>query len=403
MLNLEKIKSAKGVLDAVVRKTEILDARGITDSCSLYLKTENLQHTGSFKLRGAFYKISSLSPQDRAKGVVACSAGNHAQGVAFAAKHFGIPAKIFLPAGAPISKIEATRLRGAEVVLVDGIYDDAYAASIKYAEENDIPFIHPFNDEDVIAGQGTVGLEIIEEMPDVDVVIIPMGGGGLAAGMACAIKALKPECKVYGVQAKGADSMVTSLRSGEIVSSKTVRTFADGIAVKDPGNLTHEMLSKLLDESTTVYEDEIALAILKLMEKQRLVAEGAGAVSVAAVMADKFDLKGKKVCAVVSGGNIDVNILSRVISRGMISEGRLTNLTVSLTDKPGQLEAVSKIIARGGANVIGVQYAPGGETSCNETLDINGCFLKISMETRNFEHLTEIRKALSENGFELIN
>ena len=402
MLNLQKIQSAADLLSTVVRNTAILDARGITDDCSLYLKTENLQHTGSFKLRGAFYKIASLSPEDRAKGVVACSAGNHAQGVAFAAKHFGASAKIFLPAGAPISKIEATRNRGAEVILIDGIYDDAYAASVKYAEENNIPFIHPFNDEDVIAGQGTVGLEIIEEIPDADAVVIPMGGGGLAAGMACAIKALKPNCKVYGVQAKGADSMVSSLHSGGIVSTKTVRTFADGIAVKSPGGLTLRLLKEFLDGSATVDEDEIALAVLKLMEKQRLVAEGAGAVSVAAVMADKFGLAGKKVCAVVSGGNIDVNILSRVISRGLISEGRLTNLTVSLADKPGQLEAVSKIIATGGANVIGVQYTPGGEASRGEPQDITGCYLKISMETRNFEHLTEIRTALSGNGFELV-
>ena len=398
MLNLKKIQSAASLLGSVARKTAILDARGITESCSLFLKTENLQHTGSFKLRGAFYKIATMNAEERAKGVVACSAGNHAQGVAFAAKHFEVPATIFLPASAPISKIEATRQRGAEVVLIDGIYDDAYHASIEYAEKNGIPFIHPFNDEDIIAGQGTIGLEILEEMPDIEAIVVPMGGGGLAAGIACAIKELKPDCKVYGVQAKGADSMVSSLHSGEITSTASVRTFADGIAVKSPGNLTHEMLTTLLDGSATVDEDEIALAVLKLMEKQRLVAEGAGAVSVAAVMADKFDLKDKKVCAIVSGGNIDVNILSRVISRGLISEGRLTNLTVSLADKPGQLEEVSKIIANGGANVIGVQYTPGGEN-----MDIAGCFLKISMETRNFKHLTEIRTALSEHGFELIN
>jgi len=397
-IDIKKIQSAASLLGSVARKTAILDARGITESCSLFLKTENLQHTGSFKLRGAFYKIATMNAEERAKGVVACSAGNHAQGVAFAAKHFEVPATIFLPASAPISKIEATRQRGAEVVLIDGIYDDAYHASIEYAEQNGIPFIHPFNDEDIIAGQGTIGLEILEEMPDIEAIVVPMGGGGLAAGIACAVKKLKPDCKVYGVQAKGADSMVSSLHSGEITSTASVRTFADGIAVKSPGNLTHEMLTTLLDGSATVDEDEIALAVLKLMEKQRLVAEGAGAVSVAAVMADKFDLKDKKVCAIVSGGNIDVNILSRVISRGLISEGRLTNLTVSLADKPGQLEEVSKIIANGGANVIGVQYTPGGEN-----MDIAGCFLKISMETRNFKHLTEIRTALSEHGFELIN
>ncbi|MFA7099371.1 MAG: threonine ammonia-lyase [Eubacteriales bacterium] len=399
MLNLNLIKKAEEVLlREVARKTDIIPAPNLVDGLDLYLKTENLQRTGSFKLRGAFYKMSLFSEEDKKRGVVACSAGNHAQGVALAASHFGIKATIFLPGAAPLSKIEATKRYGVDIKLSDGAYDDAYAEAVEYAKATGAVFLHPFDDEEVITGQGTVGLEITEQLPKPDAVVVPVGGGGLISGVAFAIKSLCPDCKVYGVQAAGADSMCRCYNHDSACAETKTATFADGIAVKKPGKLTSALCEKYVDGMVTVSDDEIATAILALMEKQKLVAEGAGAVSVAAVMFGKLPLEGKKVCAVVSGGNIDVNILSRVINRGLMSSGRLTNLTIELIDKPGQLKAVSALIADKGANVIRVRYFPGGEN-----MDINGCFLDISMETRNFTHLTEIRGALTESGFKLCN
>lgn len=394
MLTLGKVQLAEKALRGAVRKTDTIITSGLTCSSELYLKTENLQRTGSFKIRGAYYKISTLSEEERSRGVVACSAGNHAQGVALAARQFGMKATIFLPSIAPISKIEATRQYGAQVRLADGVYDDAYAAALSYSEEVRAIFLHPFDDEDVIAGQGTIGLEILEQLPDIDAIVVPVGGGGLAAGIGCAVKALKPSCKVYGVQACGADSMKKSLNRKLLTNLDAVSTFADGIAVKNPGALTYGLCMQYVDEIVTVTDDETATAILALMERQKIVAEGAGAVAVAAVMFNKLPLNGKKVCAVVSGGNIDVNILSRVINRGLLMSGRLTNLTIELIDKPGQLQAVASLIAEAGANVIRVQYTPGGEN-----MDINGCFLRVSMETKNHEHLEKIRADLKSKGF----
>ncbi|MEA4822827.1 MAG: threonine ammonia-lyase [Clostridiaceae bacterium] len=396
MLTFDKVHFAGQTLRGVIRKTDVIPASGLSRDNQLYLKTENLQKTGSFKLRGAYFKMSKLSQEERARGVVACSAGNHAQGVAYAASQFGIRATIFLPSSAPISKVEATRQYGAEIRLSDGVYDDAYAEAVAYAQETGAVFIHPFDDEDIIAGQATVGLEIVEQLPDVDAVVVPVGGGGLISGIAFAIKSLKPSCEVYGVQAAGADSMARSFRTKEHLCGDCVSTFADGIAVKVPGKLTYELCASSVDGIVTVSDDEIATAILLLMERQKLVSEGAGAVSVAAVLYDKLPLKGKRVCAVVSGGNIDVNILSRVINRGLLSTGRLTNLSIELIDKPGQLRDVSAIIAQEGANVIRVHYTPGGEN-----MDINRCYLNISMETRNHEHLRRIRESLMSRGFKL--
>lgn len=340
--------------------------------------------------------MSTLTPEEREKPVVACSAGNHAQGVALAARGFGIRAIIFLPATAPISKIEATRALGAEVVLVDGVYDDAYAEAIKYSEENNCLFLHPFDDEDVIAGQSTVALELMEQLPDVEAVVVPIGGGGLISGVAFAIKAMRPNCKVYGVQAERADAMVRSFHEKELITTEGVSTFADGIAVKSPGEITYDICSKYVDDIVTVTEDQIATAILTLMERQKLVAEGAGAVSVAALMFNKLPVAGKKVCAIISGGNIDVNILSRVIERGLLTSGRRTNLTIELIDKPGQLKTVSTIVAEQGANVISVYYTPGGRN-----MPINGCFLNLSMETKDHKHLDQVKKALEGEGFKI--
>ena len=303
-----------------------------------------------------------------------------------------------MPSIAPISKVEATRKLGAEVHLVDGVYDDAYLAADEYCKKTGGIFVHPFDDEDVIAGQGTIALEILEQFQDVDTVLVPVGGGGLCSGVAFTLKQLKPNVKVYGVQADGASGMCKAFTEKQSVTLDKVSTFADGIAVKKPGDLTRELCCKYVDGMLTVSDDEIASAILTLMEKQKLVAEGAGAVGVAAVLAKKLELSGKKVCAVVSGGNIDVNILSRVINRGLLSSGRVAELKIAMLDKPGQLREVSAIIADCGANVIQVRHDPGGEHA-----DIIGCFLHIKMETRNREQLMQIRQAISNAGYQILN
>ena len=397
MLTLDRIYSAKNVLSKVVRKTDMILARDICPNADVYLKTENLQVTGSFKIRGSYFKISQLSEDEKAKGVIACSAGNHAQGVALAATKNGIKSLICLPDGAPISKVEATKRYGAEVCLVKGVYDDAYKKALELKDEMGYTFIHPFNDPDVIAGQGTIGLEILEQLPDVDAVVVPIGGGGLIAGVAYTIKQINPKCKVYGVQAAGAPSMEKSILDDEIETLKKVQTIADGIAVKTPGDLTFDLVKKYVDGIVTVSDDEIALAILTLLEQQKLISEGAGAVPVAAVMNGKIpDIEGKKVCCLVSGGNIDVTILSRVVERGLKMGGRTANITIALSDKPGQLSGVSQIIAELGANVVSVNY-----DSTDLDMNITDCYLKIGVETRNYQHIVQIKQALKDAGFEV--
>ena len=398
MVTLDKVYHAAFVLKQVARKTDMIHAPKLSSGFNMYLKTENLQLTGSFKLRGAYYKISQLSEEQRKAGIIACSAGNHAQGVALAASRMGIKAIVCMPDGAPISKVEATKALGAEVCLVKGAYDDAYAHACRLQEETGMTFIHPFNDDEVIAGQGTIGLEILDQLADVDAVICPIGGGGLISGVAFAIKELNPDVKVYGVQAENAPSMAESIRQGEAITLPSVQTFADGIAVKHPGDVTFDMVRKYVDEVVTVSEDEIAAAILALREKQKLVAEGAGAVSVAAAMFGKLPIQGKNVCCIVSGGNIDVNILSRVITRGLVTAGRNAMLQIALEDKPGQLLGVSRIVSECGANVVSVQY----ERS-DANMPVASCFLKIGMETRDFEQIALIRQKLAENGFLIVN
>ncbi|MBR3763386.1 MAG: threonine ammonia-lyase [Clostridia bacterium] len=399
MVTLDKVYHAKFILKPVARKTDMIEAPKLASDFRLFLKTENLQLTGSFKLRGAYYKISQLTEEQRAAGIVACSAGNHAQGVALAATRMGAKSIVCMPDSAPISKVEATKALGAEVRLVKGAYDDAYAYACKLRDETGMTFIHPFDDDEVIAGQGTIGLEILSQLEDVDVVLCPVGGGGLISGVAFAIKSLNPNVRVYGVQAENAASMARSIEAGEQLTLPTVKTFADGIAVKRPGDTTFRMISQYVDGVVTVTEDEIAAAILALMEKQKVVAEGAGAVSVAAAMFHKVpDLAGKKVCCLVSGGNIDVNILSRVITRGLLTSGRNAMLTIALEDKPGQLVGVATIISECGANVVGVTH----ERS-DANMPVASCFLKVSMETRDFEQIAEIRQKLTEAGFRIVN
>ena len=397
MLTIDNVYRASNALKGVIRKTDVIYAPKLCKGTDLYLKTENLQVTGSFKVRGAYYKMTKLTDEEKSRGVIACSAGNHAQGVALAAQKNGIKAVICLPDGAPISKVEATKSYGAEVCLVEGVYDDAYQRALQLRDEKGYTFIHPFDDEDVIAGQGTIGLELVDQIADLDAVLVPIGGGGLISGIAYTIKTINPKVKVYGVQATGAPSMKNSVVDGHIEELSSVSTIADGIAVKKPGELTYELCNKYVDDIVTVTDDEISAAILALMEQHKLVTEGAGAVAVAAAMFKKVDLKGKKAVCVLSGGNIDVTILSRVIKRGLLMSGRSCQLMIELMDKPGQLKNVSRIIADLGGNVTSVHHE-----RANEGSDVNGCYLRLLLETRNFEHIEQIKKALTDFGFKLL-
>ena len=315
MLTLDKIYHAEEILRGVARKTDILYAPTLCPGVDLYLKTENLQTTGSFKLRGAYYKISMLTDSERRRGVIACSAGNHAQGVALAASKNNIPSVICLPSRAPRSKISATMAYGAEVILVDGVYDDAYNHALSLQQENRYSFIHPFDDEDVIAGQGTVALEVLRQVSNIDTIVIPIGGGGLASGCAYAIKMINPRVKVYGVQAENVASMLASIREGNIVELGTAITIADGIAVKKPGRTTYELCSRYLDGIVTVSDEEIVAAIITLLERCKILAEGAGAASLAAVMFGKIDITSKRTVCLITGGNMDLDTLSKIIER----------------------------------------------------------------------------------------
>ena len=397
MLSLSKVFNAQTVLKSIIRETSVVRAHGIAPDCKLYLKPENLQFTGSFKVRGAAYKIAMLSEEEKKKGVIACSAGNHAQGVALAATKNGIKSLICLPDTAPISKVEATKGFGAEVCLVEGCYDDAYQKALELKESEGYTFVHPFDDENVIAGQGTVALEILNDLDDIDAIVVPIGGGGLIAGVAYTVKQIKPEVKVYGVQVSGAPSMYNSIKDGEIECLGSVSTIADGIAVKKPGENTFALVKEYVDDIALVSDDEVSSAILALIEKQKMIAAGAGAAAVAAVMFDKFDLKGKRVVAIVSGGNIDVTSLSRVIDRGLLNSGRSSSLLIELIDKPGQLKDISRIIADCGGNVTGVHYEKGNTES------VNGCFLRIEMETRDYDHVNLITQSLRSEGFKIVN
>lgn len=384
------------MLKNIIRETNVVRAYGIAPDCELYLKPENLQITGSFKVRGSAYKIACLSEEEKKNGVIACSAGNHAQGVALAATKNGIKSLICLPDTAPISKVEATKGFGADICLVEGCYDDAYKKALELKESEGYTFVHPFDDENVIAGQGTIALEILNDLDNIDAIVVPIGGGGLISGIAYTAKQIRPSVKVYGVQVAGAPSMYNSVKDGRIDCLDSVQTIADGIAVKQPGENTYTLVSEYVDEIALVTDDEVASAILALIEKQKMIAEGAGATAVAAVMFDKFDLKGKRVVAVVSGGNIDVTSLSRVIDRGLLNSGRSSSLLIELIDKPGQLKDISRIIADCGGNVTGVHYEKGNTES------VNGCFLRIEMETRDYEHVKLIMQSLRDEGFKIV-
>ena len=396
MLSMEMLQEAQRILDPVINHTPVVATRDIVPDCDFYLKADCLQKTGAFKLRGAYYKIATLSNEEKKRGVIACSAGNHAQGVAFAARDMGIPATICIPEGAPLSKIEATRSYGANVVLVPGVYDDAYTEAVRLCKEQQLTFIHPFNDYRVMAGQGTIGLELSRQLPDCDIFLVPIGGGGLIAGAAYAIKHLMPRCKVIGVQAAGAASMVDSIHANRILTLPSVHTIADGIQVKTPGDLTFDLVRQYVDDVVTVKEGEIASAILTVLEKQKLVAEGAGAVGIAAAMYGKVDVKGKKVCALLSGGNVDVTMLERIITRGLAKERRTVSFSTVLPDRPHALNRFLQIISETGANVLDIHHE-----RRNTRTDIGSCIVKLSLETRNAQHIKEIYDKLNENGYEI--
>ncbi|MDD6062390.1 MAG: threonine ammonia-lyase [Oscillospiraceae bacterium] len=396
MLSLDKVFNAQTVLKSIIRETKLVRAYGIAPECELYLKPENLQITGSFKVRGSAYKIAMLSDEEKERGVVACSAGNHAQGVALAATKNGIHSLICLPDTAPISKVEATKGYGAEVCLVAGCYDDAYQKALELRDSQGYTFVHPFDDENVIAGQGTIALEILNDLDNIDAIVVPIGGGGLISGIAYTVKQIRPSIKVYGVQVNGAPSMYNSIKNNQIECLPSVQTIADGIAVKQPGENTFKLISEYVDDIVLVSDDEVSSAILALIEKQKMIAEGAGATAVAAVLAKKLPVEGKRVVCLVSGGNIDVTSLSRVIDRGLLNSGRSSSLLIELIDKPGQLKDIARIIADCGGNVTGVHYEKGNTES------VNGCFLRMEMETRDFEHVRQITESLRSEGFKIV-
>ena len=397
MISMAMLHDAQRVLKPVINRTPVIPTKGLVPGCDFYLKADCLQKTGAFKLRGAYYKIATLSDEEKARGVIACSAGNHAQGVAYAARDMGIKATICIPEGAPISKIEATRSYGANVVLVPGVYDDAYAEAVRLRDEQGLTFIHPFNDYRIMAGQGTIGLEILEQLPDVDMIFVPIGGGGLIAGLAYAVKNLKPDCRIVGVQAAGAPSMAESLKEGKIITLSSVDTVADGIKVKTPGDLTFDMCREYVDEVVTVSEGEIASAILTVLEKQKLVAEGAGAVGIAAAMYGKVDLRGKTVCALLSGGNVDVTMLERIITRGLAKAGRTANFATVLPDQPKTLATLLNIMSDMGVNVLEVNHERG-----NLKAPVGSCVVHLLVETRDALHVQQIYETLRAQGYPIM-
>lgn len=392
-MQISDIYDAKEVLKDVISKTPIVHATKIHEN--LWIKAENLQGTGAFKLRGAYNKLSNLTPEEREKGVIAASAGNHAQGVAYSCMKMGIKGTIVMPKTAPLSKIEATRSYGVTVELQGDTFNDAYEYAKNLQEITGAVFIEPFDDPYVIAGQGTIGLEILEKMNDVDTVIVPIGGGGLISGIAAAIKSLRPNCRVIGVQSEHAPSMKESLEQNKMIKLENVSTIADGIAVKTPGNLTFELCRQYVDEVVTVSEEEIAAAILTLLEKMKMVAEGAGATSVAAAMFNKIDLENHKCVAVLSGGNIDVNLLSKIIDLGLMKTGRKAVINMNVIDKPGNLSRVIELISQTGANIISVNH-----NRIQNAILFNQCRVGIIIETNNQAHIDEVMRILKENGYE---
>ncbi len=397
MLDLEKIYQAQERIADIVVKTPFSYAPYLSEisGSEVYLKKENLQITGAFKIRGAYNKIASLTDEQLSCGVVAASAGNHAQGVALSASKFGIKAVIVMPESTPLTKVNGVKHFGAEVILSGANYDEAYAYATQYGKENSLTFIHPFEDEEVIAGQGTVALDILESCEDLDAVVIPVGGGGLISGMAIVLKALNPNIEIIGVGASGAPALKNSFDLKYAVDSASVRTIADGIAVRDTSEVTLAHMLENVDRFISVDDEEIASAILFLLEKQKLVVEGAGAVGIAALLHKKLEsLKGKKVAVVLSGGNMDVTLLSVIIEKGLLKSGRKMNVTVTLVDKPGSLHRFTQVLQELNANIVHIAY-----DRISVSLDYGDANVTVHMETKGEEHQEEIRNVLKKEGY----
>ncbi len=397
VIELSEIVQARRLISDVVLKTPFVYAPLLSErvDANIFLKKENLQLTGAYKIRGAFNKIASLSEEEKANGVVAASAGNHAQGVGYSAKHFGIKAVIIMPEATPLLKVTGTKALGAEVILHGDNYDEAYAYALKYSKDNSLTFIHPFEDEKIIAGQGTVGLEMIDEVKDLNTILVPIGGGGLITGIASAVKQIDPSIRIIGIVSKGAPAMYNSYKAGDIQNSKSVRTIADGIAVRDvsPKNLKH--ILGCVDDIVTVDDEEIATAVLYLLERQKIVVEGAGATGVAAVIHKKFEFKkGENIGIVLSGGNIDVQMLSVIIEKGLIKSHRKMKLLITLIDKPGALMYLTDILRDANANIIQIDY---DRTSTK--LAYGDAKITIVLETKGKEHQEHIGEMLNNNGY----
>ena len=392
MLTLDKIYHAAFVLKDVARKTDLIEAPKLSKDCQLYLKTENLQATGSFKVRGAYYKISQLSEEESAKGVIACSAGNHAQGVAYAAKCYGAKATIVMPTTTPLIKVNRTKGYGAEVVLYGDVYDEACAKAYELAEEHGYTFVHPFDDLTVATGQGTIAMEIVKELPLVDYILVPIGGGGLATGVSTLAKLLNPKIKVIGVEPANANCMQESIKNGKVTTLPSVNTIADGTAVKTPGTKIFPYIQKNLDDIITVEDAELVGAFLDMVENHKLIVENSGLLTVAALK--HLDLKGKKVVSILSGGNMDVITMSSVVQQGLILRDRIFTVSVLLPDKPGELSKVAAVVAKEHGNVIKLSH--------NQFVSINrsaAVELRITMESFGTEHKQEIISALEKEGY----
>lgn len=397
-MDLKRIEQAAERLNGIIHKTATSTSETFSkiSGAELYLKCENLQKTGSFKVRGAYNKIACLSETGQLRELIASSAGNHAQGVAYAAAALGVKSTIVMPRSTPIAKISATEGYGAEVVLFGDGYDDAYEHAIKLRDERDAVFVHPFDDEDVIAGQGTISLEILKALPTTNAVLIPAGGGGLLAGMAACIKQINPSVKVIGVQSQQADAIVKSFHKSKPVTTDRAATIADGIAVKKPGELTLSIINKFVDEMVTVSDDEIAESILLLLERTKMIVEPAGAAALAAALNHKTDLTGKRAICVLSGGNIDVGFIHKVVEKGLVTRGRQMKFQTVMGDVPGNLQRCSSIIAECGGNIIMVQH-----DRLNMNLQLNEAILHVACEVGSREHGQLLIRRLEENGYKI--
>ena len=395
-MDLNQIISAREKMKGIVHQTPLDFSQTFTDMShnEVYLKLENLQKTGSFKVRGSINKLTSLSKEELSKGVIAASAGNHAQGVAYSSKMLNIPCTIVMPKGAPLSKIQATKNYGAEIILEGDVFDDALAHAMELSEKQGFTLVHTFDDDEIIAGQGTIGLEILEQLPDVDAIICPVGGGGLIAGIAVAVKEKNPNVAIYGVEASACPSMAQSLLEKKPITVASSPTVADGIAVKKPGVRNLEIVEKYVDDLVTVDELEMIRTMFLLLERNKLLVEGSGASSLAALLYEKLNIRGKKVVALLSGGNVDVNFISRIIERGMVEAGRYARFSIIIVDKPGGLQRVLTNITEADANILSVHHTRMGRNIYPGYTEI-----EFAVETKSHEHILDLQKALTARGY----